>query len=586
MAATAPRKKIRLGDLLVEKGLITEDQLMQSLAAQKKTGQKLGRTLISSGLVTEDQMLELLSTQLQVPFIDLKQYNYDAETIQIIPETLARRYRAVSLKKNPDGSLLIGMADPTDIFAYDELSKQLKSHLHLAVVRESEVISTINQVYRRTSEISNLAEELGDELAESDIDLQELVQSEDIANAPVVKLLQSIFEDAVQIGASDIHIEPDETVLRIRTRVDGILQEQVMKEKRIASALVSRLKLMAGLNISERRIPQDGRFNIRVRDRSIDVRLSTMPIQNGESVVMRLLDQSGSALVLDQLGMDPELLTHFRKNIHRPHGMILVTGPTGSGKTTTLYAALSELNKAEKKIITVEDPVEYRLPRINQVQINSRIGLDFATVLRAALRQDPDIVLVGEMRDQETASIGLRASITGHMVLSTLHTNDAISTVNRLIDMGAEGFLVATALRAVLAQRLVRKICNSCKTEYAPEKQETVWLYNLLGADADNAQFYHGAGCPHCNNTGYRGRIGVFEFLEIDDDLADDLRREDSAAFAKHARNSASFKPFSKHAMQYATQGVTTLEEVVRVTGMVEEDLEAPDFNLELQLDE
>ncbi len=581
MAATAPRKKIRLGDLLVEKGLITEDQLMQSLAAQKKTGQKLGRTLISSGLVTEDQMLELLSTQLQVPFIDLKHYNYDAETIQIIPETLARRYRVVSLKKNPDGSLLVGMADPTDIFAYDELSKQLKCHLHLAVCRETEVMSTIDMVYRRTSEISDLAEELGDELAETDIDLQELVQGEDVANAPVVKLLQSIFEDAVQIGASDIHIEPDESVLRIRTRVDGILQEQVMKEKRIAGALVSRLKLMAGLNISERRIPQDGRFNIRIRERSIDVRLSTMPIQNGESVVMRLLDQSGNALVLDQLGMDGELLEHFRKNIHRPHGMILVTGPTGSGKTTTLYAALSELNQAEKKIITVEDPVEYRLPRINQVQVNAKIGLDFATVLRAALRQDPDIVLVGEMRDNETSSIGLRASITGHLVLSTLHTNDAISTVNRLIDMGAEGFLVATALRAVLAQRLVRKICSSCKTEYTPEKQETVWLYNLLGENAESASFYHGQGCPHCNNTGYSGRVGVFEFLEIDDDLADDLRREDSAAFAKHARASTNFRPFSKHAMEYATQGVTSLEEVIRVTGMVEEDLEEPDFQLE-----
>jgi len=581
MAAPAPRKKIRLGDLLVEKGLISNDQLMQALAAQKKTGQKLGRTLISSGLVTEEQMLELLSTQLQVPFIDLKQYNYDAETVQIVPETLARRYRVVSLKKNPDGSLLIAMADPTDIFAYDELAKQLKCHLHLAVSRESQIISTIDMVYRRTSEISDLAEELGDELAETDIDLQELVQSEDVANAPVVKLLQSIFEDAVQIGASDIHIEPDETVLRIRTRVDGVLQEQVMKEKRIASALVSRLKLMAGLNISERRIPQDGRFNIRVRDRSIDVRLSTMPIQNGESVVMRLLDQSGNALILDQLGMDKDLLDHFRKNIHRPHGMILVTGPTGSGKTTTLYAALSELNKAEKKIITVEDPVEYRLPRINQVQVNSKIGLDFATVLRSALRQDPDIVLVGEMRDHETSSIGLRASITGHLVLSTLHTNDAISTVNRLIDMGAEGFLVATALRAVLAQRLVRKICNNCKTEYTPEKQETVWLYNLLGGEAENARFYHGHGCPQCNNTGYSGRIGVFEFLEIDDELADDLRREDSAAFAKHAKASPLFRPFSRHAMDYATQGVTTLEEVIRVTGMIEEDLEEPEFQLE-----
>ena len=579
MAATTPRKKIRLGDLLVEQGLITKDQLMQGLAAQKTTGQKLGRTLISTGIISEDKMLELLSTQLKIPFVDLKQYNYDAKTIQIIPEILARRYRVVSLKKNPDGTLLIGMADPTDIFAYDELSKKLKCNLHLAVVRESEVLSTIDMVYRRTAEISSLAEELGDELSESDIDLQELVQNEDVANAPVVKLLQSIFEDAVQIGASDIHIEPDESVLRIRTRVDGVLQEQVMKEKRIASALVSRLKLMAGINISERRIPQDGRFNIRVRDRSVDVRLSTMPIQNGESVVMRLLDQSSNALILEQLGMDKELLKHFRKNLHRPHGMILVTGPTGSGKTTTLYAAISELNKAENKIITIEEPVEYRLPRINQVQVNEKIGLDFATVLRAALRQDPDIVLVGEMRDKETASIGLRASITGHMVLSTLHTNDAISTVNRLIDMGAEGFLIATALRAVMAQRLVRKICNTCKSEYTPESSEILWLSKVTDK-TEPVKFYHGLGCPQCHNTGYSGRIGVFEFLEIDDTLADDLRNEDSSAFAAHAKANPNFRPFSKHALEYAAQGITSLEEVVRVTGMIEEDL---DNEFELQ---
>lgn len=580
MAATIPRKKIRLGDLLVEQGLISSEQLLQALATQKSTGQKLGRTLISTGVISEDKMLQLLSTQLKIPFVDLKQYNYDSKTIQIIPEILARRYRLVSLKKNADGSLLIGMSDPTDIFAYDEISKQLKCPLELAVVRESDVLSTIDMVYRRTAEISNLAEELGDELSESDINLEELVQSEDVNNAPVVKLLQSIFEDAVQIGASDIHIEPDESVLRIRTRVDGVLQEQVMKEKRIVSALVSRLKLMAGLNISERRIPQDGRFNIRVRDHSIDVRLSTMPIQNGESVVMRLLDQTGNTLVLEQLGMEKELLKQFRRALHHPHGMILVTGPTGSGKTTTLYAALSELNKAENKIITVEDPVEYRLPRINQVQVKNKIGLTFATVLRAALRQDPDIVLVGEMRDKETASIGLQASITGHLVLSTLHTNDAISTVNRLVDMGAEGFLVASALRAVLAQRLVRKICNNCKTDYKPERKEVLWLNNLINKNIENIKFQHGTGCPQCNNTGYHGRIGVFEFLEINDELADDIRREDSSAFTKHAKANPNFKPFAKYAMEYAIQGITSLEEVVRVTGLIEEDFEDLDKNI------
>ena len=571
MAAVAPRKKIRLGDLLVEKGVISEAQLMQALADQKKTGQKLGRTLITSGLVTEQKLLEILSTQLQLPFIDLKQFNYTADTVRIIPETTARRYRVIALKENPSGSLLVGMADPTDIFAYDELTKLLKRDIEEAVVRESELLAAIDNTYRRTADITNLAEELGDELGESDIDLNQMIQNEDVANAPVVRLLQSIFEDAVQIGASDIHIEPDETVLRIRQRVDGVLQEQVMKERRIANALVSRLKLMASLNISEKRVPQDGRFNIKVRGRSIDVRLSTMPIQNGESVVMRLLDQSGDMLNLEQLGMDPELLKHFRQNIRRPYGMVLVTGPTGSGKTTTLYAALSELNDAAKKIITVEDPVEYRLPRINQVQVNPQIDLTFARVLRTALRQDPDVVLVGEMRDQETTQIGLRASITGHLVLSTLHTNDAISTVNRLVDMGAEGYLVATALRAVLAQRLVRRICNSCKVAYTPDANELAWIYNSLGQDADDIQFHKGAGCTHCNNTGYHGRIGVFEFLEIDEDMANALRRDDSAEFAREAKSSENFRSFARHALDYARQGITSLEEVIRVTGTIEE---------------
>ena len=572
--SAVPRKKIRIGDLLVTHKLITEAQLMEALAAQKKTGHKLGRTLIEKGWVSEQQLLTLLSTQLQLPFIDLKQFNYSAETVRKIPETTARRYRVIALKEEPNGALLVGMSDPTDIFAYDDLSKQLKRPIHQAVVREAELLAAIDQVYRRTSDISNLAEALGEELRETDIDLTTMLQDEDLANAPVVRLLQTIFEDAVQIGASDIHIEPDESVLRIRQRVDGVLQEQVMNEKRIAGALVSRLKLMAGLNISERRIPQDGRFNIRVKEHSVDVRLSTMPVQDGESVVMRLLDQSGARLDLEKIGMDKTVLARFRNQIRRPYGMVLVTGPTGSGKTTTLYAALSELNNSTKKIITVEDPVEYRLSRINQVQVNAQIDLTFARVLRTALRQDPDIVLVGEMRDQETAQIGLRAAITGHMVLSTLHTNDAISTVNRLIDMGAEGYMVATALRAVLAQRLVRKICDSCKTEYKPDAQELGRIFSILKQNMEGVPFYKGTGCPHCNNTGYKGRIGVFEFLEIDESLADALRKNDSSAFAKVAKQHESFRPFALHAIDYAWQGVTSIDEVIRVAGTLDEDTE------------
>ncbi len=566
----APRKKVRLGDLLVEHGALTNDQLMQALSEQKQSGQKLGKLLVSKGYVKESRVLEILSEQLKLPLIDLKTFKLDTDAVNALPETLARRHRAIVLKKEMDGSYLVGMADPTDIYSYDDVSKHLKAAIHQAVVRESDLVATIDRVYRKTDDISQLAEELGEELSETDFDIATLTQDVDMTNAPVVKLLQTIFEDAIQVKASDIHIEPDDNVLRIRTRIDGVLQEQIMKEKRIATALVSRLKLMASLNISERRVPQDGRFNIKIKNRNIDVRLSTMPIQNGESVVMRLLDQSDNLLNLDHIGMTPALLSRFRRNINRPHGMVLVTGPTGSGKTTTLYSALNELNKSSKKIITVEDPVEYRLPRVNQVQVNVKIGLTFASVLRAALRQDPDIVLIGEMRDQETAEIGLRAAMTGHLVLSTLHTNDAIATANRLIDMGAEGFLVASALQAIIAQRLVRRLCQHCKEELEPDVHQRAWLKTYLGEQADHAMFQHGRGCSQCNNTGYSGRIGVFEYLELDDELADALRLEDSVLFTKLARNNPGYQPFAMNALEYALQGVTTLEEVLRVSNQLE----------------
>jgi MSHA biogenesis protein MshE len=344
-----------------------------------------------------------------------------------------------------------------------------------------------------------------------------------------------------------------------------------MKEKRIGAALVSRLKLMSGLDISERRLPQDGRFNIRVRGRSIDIRLSTMPLQYGESVVMRLLDQSGGLLRLEQIGMPEAILARFRNLIQRPHGLVLVTGPTGSGKTTTLYGALNALNDASKKIITVEDPVEYRLPRINQVQVQNRIDLSFAKVLRAALRQDPDVVMVGEMRDQETAQIGLRAAMTGHLVLSTLHTNDAVSTALRLLDMGAEGFVVGSSLLAILAQRLVRRICERCMEDDPLDPHKRSWLAAMVAPQARQQVFKRGAGCPRCHNTGYHGRIGIFELLHIDTALADALRRSDSAGFIELARRQAGFKPLALAAFDYACQGLTSMDEVLRVSGQIEE---------------
>ncbi len=566
-----PRKKIRIGDLLVQNGVISEPQLMTALAEQKKSGRQLGKTLVDLGYVDEEHFLSFLSQQMGLPLVKLRNYQFNNELARRLPETLARRFRAIILSET-NGELLVGMADPMDLLAYDELVRVLKQPVQQAVVRESELLTTLDLIYRRTDEIASLAEELEDELGEGGFDLAELTATGDANETPVVKLLQSIFEDAVQARASDIHIEPDESVVRIRQRVDGVLQEQVMKEKRINAALVLRLKLMSGLNISEKRLPQDGRFNIRVKGKSIDVRLSTMPVQYGESVVMRLLDQSSGILNLDATGMPERVLRRFRTLISRPHGMILVTGPTGSGKTTTLYGALAELNKPQTKIITAEDPVEYRLPRITQVQVNPKIDLQFATVLRAALRQDPDVILVGEMRDQETVEIGLRAAMTGHLVLSTLHTNDAISSSLRLIDMGAEAFLVASALHGVLAQRLIRKVCDNCKAPYQPGAREQIWLRNLVRSDAPVPdQFVKGSGCYQCSNTGYKGRLGVYELLEMNDELLDALRRNDPSRFEQVAKADPHYRPLALCALDYAKQGVTTLDEVFRLSATLEE---------------
>lgn len=571
MATARERKKIRIGDLLIQNDVITDAQLGEALASQKQTGKKLGRALIDLGLVEEDRLLGLLSQQLEVPFIQLRNYDFKPEITQRLPESYARRFRAVVLSEE-QGSLVVGMADPTDIFGFDELSRILHQPLQLAVVRENELLEALDLLYRRTNEIASFAEELSFELDDQAADLT-LLEATGAEDAPVVKLLTSIFEDAIQVRASDIHIEPGENLLRIRQRVDGVLQEHVMNEKRIASAVVLRLKLMSGLNISEKRLPQDGRFHINIKGRPIDVRISTLPAQHGESVVMRLLDQSEGAIDLSGVGMPQEILNRFRTQIKRPHGLILVTGPTGSGKTTTLYGALQELNNAEKKIITVEDPVEYTLPRITQVQVHEAIGFDFGAVLRSCLRQDPDILLIGEIRDQETAEIAVRASLTGHLVLSTLHTNDAITSAMRLIDVGLEGYLVASALRAVIAQRLVRRVCNSCKVPYEPEPQEKIWLSNMVSAgELEGASFSSGSGCSHCNNTGYRGRVGIFELLEIDNTLADTLRSADPLAFGRAARQQPGFKTLTHCALDYAKQGLTSLEEVFRVSEQLEEE--------------
>ncbi len=566
----APKMKIRIGNLLVQNGVITEEQLMSALVSQKETRQKLGKALVVLGYVKEEQFLNFLAQQLKIPMVDLSRYNFNHNDVLKLSETHARRFRCVVLKEEAE-YFLIGMTDPLDISAYDEIQRLLPKPIELAIVPDSQLLTTLDHMYRRTSEIDDWADQLSDEIVEDTFDSARLSETDD-ADIPVVRLLKSIFEDAVSVGASDIHIEPDENVLRIRQRVDGLLQEHVMKDARIAPALILRLKLMAELNISEKRLPQDGRFNITVKSHNIDVRMSTMPIQNGESVVMRLLDQTDGLIELDSIGMPDKMRNRLNKLIKEPNGLLLVTGPTGSGKTTTLYGALNQLNIAEKKIITVEDPVEYRLPRINQIQVHPKIGLDFATVLRSCLRQDPDILLVGEIRDLETAEIALRASMTGHFVLSSLHTNDAISSAMRLIDIGIEGYIVATALRAVLAQRLVRKVCEHCKTDYQPSAQEQAWLdVKLQHSDLVSQGFKQGGGCTSCNNTGYIGRVGIFELLEVDEQMSDALRANDSYSFAKATRESSTYQPLVISALETAIEGITSLAEVFRVTEQLEE---------------
>jgi MSHA biogenesis protein MshE len=563
-------EKIRLGEILLQQKLLTEEQLNAALDEQKRSGRKLGRIFIDSGFLTEDQIGGALARQLQVPFINLKHFNIKPEIATRLPETLARRFRAIVLE-DTETYYRVGMADPSDLFAYDEINRVLKRDIQLAVVSESALLQNIDRVYRRTEEISGLAQELGEELGEAAIDLGGIGLTAGVEDAPVVKLLQSVFEDAVQVRASDIHIEPQERKLHIRFRIDGVLHLQTEADSKIASALVLRLKLMSGLDISERRLPQDGRFNVKVRGVSIDVRISTMPTQFGESVVMRLLNQSGGILGLDRIGMPKWMLDRLRDIIHRPSGMVLVTGPTGSGKTTTLYAALDELNTNERKIITVEDPVEYRLPGINQVQIHEKIELTFARVLRTALRQDPDVILVGEMRDQGTVETGLRASMTGHMVLSTLHTNDAISTPIRLLDMGAPRYMVAMSLQVVIAQRLLRLVCENCGESAELAANEAVWARNEMGERATATQFRKGRGCTQCNGTGYVGRTGVYEMLEMTRPVVEAANQADPAVFIEAARRQIAGHTLKDHAIELVIQGRTTVEEAMRIGNQVDD---------------
>jgi MSHA biogenesis protein MshE len=558
-------QRIHLGKLLIDNGLISEEQLKAAIDHQNVTGQRLGKTLTEMNLVSEEKLLQLLSQQLEIPYVNLQNYSLKIEIVSKLGEMYARRFRAIVLKDELT-SFLVGMADPQDIVAQDEIVRLLGRPINLAIVKEEELLHTIEVLYRKTAEISSYAEELSTELKENEFTITQLTESASATDAPVVKLLKSIFEDASQQNASDIHIEPDETLLRIRTRIDGILHEQVIKEKQVIQALTLRLKLMAGLNITEKRIPQDGRFSIKVKDKTFDIRLSTLPVQFGESVVMRLLGRSAELLNLNVMGLPAHVLEVMRKLIHYPNGLIVITGPTGSGKTTTLYGALSELNTPEKKIVTVEDPVEYRMTRINQVQIQPAIDLTFARALRAILRQDPDIIMIGELRDQETVGIAIRSAMTGHLVLTTLHTNDAISSALRLMDMGAESYLVAAVLRGILAQRLVRRNCVSCCTEFEMTAAERAWV-EILAPDKVDHSFKKGKGCNYCHESGYKGQVGIYELLEMTAPLVEELRKNNTAEFVRLAKIQPGYESLAVNGLALAATGLTTLEEIMRVTG-------------------
>ena len=555
--------RVRLGDVLVAQKTISQEQLKLALEEQKRSGRKLGRALVDLGFVTEEMIAQALARQLNLRFVNLKLYNFNRATVLKLPEAAARRFRALALEERGP-VMLVGMADPTDLFAYDELTRLLKKDIEAAVVAEGEVLLALDQVYRRTEEIAGHAKDLEQDLGGDQlVDFGALGAGLGAEDAPVVKLLQSLFEDATQVGASDIHIEPQENRLQMRFRIDGQLQPQAEADLRIAGAMALRLKLMSGLDISEKRHPQDGRFNVLVQNQPVDVRISSMPTQYGESVVMRLLNRHSGLLGLESLGMPKGMLERFSAIFNRVSGMVLVTGPTGSGKTTTLYAALNALNTTARKIITVEDPVEYRVRGLNQVQVNEKIDLTFATVLRSVLRQDPNVILIGEMRDTETAQIGLRAAITGHMVFSTLHVRDSVSAPVRLLDMQVPRYMLATSLQAVIAQRLVRIVCESCGEDHVPTPQEQKFVESL-GIAA--GKYRQGRGCAHCSGTGYRGRMGVYEMLEMTPRLVEGIVRDDVSAFVRAAQEEMAGQTFVHQAAGLAAAGRTTLNEVMRIS--------------------
>lgn len=562
----ATQKPQTLGSVLIEQGLLRPEQLNEALAEQRRSGQLLGKLLVDMGVASEEQVAQAIARQLDLPYVDLRRFDVQPEIVRRLSELQARRFSAVVLEDRGD-SYLVGVVDPTDLRSQDELAAVLKRHVDMAAITREQLQATIDRVYRKTEQIGAFAREVEREIGEQDhvIDLTSMSRAISDADAPIVKLLQTIFDDAARVNASDIHFEPQEHALVVRFRIDGVLHVQVEADPRIISALIVRLKLMAQLDIAERRLPQDGRITVKSGDSRFDIRMSTMPTQFGESIVLRLLRQGGKRLGIRDL-LPAWAWDGFERAIHAPHGIVLVTGPTGSGKTTTLYAALETLNQTSVKILTAEDPVEYRLAGINQVQINDKIELTFARVLRSLLRQDPDILLVGEIRDNETADIAVRAAMTGHTVLSTLHTNDAPSTPVRLLDMGVPGYMIASTLRAVMAQRLLRVSCLYCIEPYDPPVDERAWLaHHASEEELSVAKFRKGRGCSRCNGVGFSGRRGVYELLEMTQTLTDALQGADPQLIDKLAREQIGRRTLAHAAVTMVLDGRTTAAEAMTI---------------------
>ena len=546
----------RLGDLLVESGLITEEQLSKALQ-EKLPDEKLGDTLLREGYITEQQLIEVLEFQLGVPHVNIHQYPIDPEIVQLVPKEIAKRYQVMPIRSEGN-QLFIAMADPMDYFAMEELRMATGYQIVPAIATKDALQRTIAKYYDLQE---SLEEAMGELLPEEDVEEAGITDDD----SPVVRLVNQIISNAVTQRASDIHFDPQELELKIRYRIDGILITERTLPKHMQNLIIARLKIMANLNITESRVPQDGRIKMTVNFKPIDLRISTLPSVYGEKVVMRILDLSNALESFDKLGFSKENEEAFRKMIHRPNGIVLITGPTGSGKSSTLYAALNQLNNEEVNIITVEDPVEYRLAGINQVQVNEAVGMTFAASLRSILRQDPDIIMVGEIRDFETAQITIRASLTGHLVLSTLHTNSAVAAITRLADMGIEPFLIASSLTGVVAQRLVRKVCRDCEEIVEPTEREKK-IFNE--ANIEITEVKRGRGCGSCNRTGYRGRIAIFEVIPIDDKIRKLIMESASADQIQAYVKESGVKSLLDDGLDKVKQGLTTTEEVLRVAMM------------------